>query len=124
MNFYQAAVERLARTRLGAKIVIPIATALDRRIIHWSRGKLTTGIGTSRKDHICLVYMRGAKTGKLRKVPLLGTTVGDAIVVIASNGGATAHPAWYHNLKRNPDCDVVLRGDRSSRVAREVTGAE
>src|SRR5262245_51652513 len=118
MNAYQALMERFARTRLGARIMIPLATAIDRRLFRWSDGKLSTGVGTSFKENVCLVAMRGAKSRKVRAVPLLGTPVGDSIVVIASNGGATRHPAWYFNLKQNPDCEVVIRGERSRRVAR------
>ncbi|MGW4354429.1 nitroreductase/quinone reductase family protein [Nocardia sp. NPDC004582] len=32
----------------------------------------------------------------------------DRIVLIASNGGADKHPAWYHNLRANPDLTVEL----------------
>jgi deazaflavin-dependent oxidoreductase (nitroreductase family) len=45
-------------------------------------------------------------------------------VVIASNGGASAHPAWYWNLKKTPDCEVDLHGERSRRRAREASGEE
>lgn len=124
MNAYQTLIERLARTALGARIMIPLATAIDRRLIRWSSGKLTTGLGTSFKENVCMVLMRGAKSGKTRAVPLLGTPVGDSIVLIASNGGATRHPSWYFNLKKTPECEVVLRGARSQRIAREVSGDE
>jgi hypothetical protein len=49
MNAYQAVIERAIRTRLGARLFVVIATALDRRIIPWSRGRLTSGIGTTHK---------------------------------------------------------------------------
>ena len=98
--------------------------AIDRRIIRWSKGKLTSGVGTTHKDNICLLFVRGAKTGQLRTVPLLGTPVDDAIVVIASNGGAPKHPAWYFNLRKHPECEVEVRGVRSHRVARVTAGAE
>lgn len=124
MNVYQSVMERFARTRIGARVFISIATAIDRRLIRWSTGRLTTGIGTSHKDNICLLHVRGAKTGRLRSVPLLATRVGDSIVVIASNGGSQNHPAWYFNLRKHPRCEVVLAGTQSRRVAREVQGAE
>lgn len=124
MKVYQSIVERFAQTRFGARLFVRIATALDRRLIRWSRGKLTSGVGTSHKNHICLLKVRGAKTGRLRTVPLLATSVGDSIVLVASNGGSPNHPAWYFNLKKNPACDVVLAGTESHRIAREVEGAE
>lgn len=124
VNVYQAAVERLARTRLGARILIPFATAIDRRVIRWTSGKVSTGLWTTHKDNVILLHVRGAKTGQLRTVPLLATPIDDALVVIASNGGATIHPAWYRNLKKNPDCQVTVQGAKSPRIAREASGEE
>jgi deazaflavin-dependent oxidoreductase (nitroreductase family) len=124
MNPYQALMERFARTRWGARVFVPIATAIDRRIIRWSKGKLTSGAGTTHNDNIFLLCVRGAKTGQPRTVPLLGTPVDDGIVVIASNGGAPKHPAWYFNLTKNPECEVEVRGVRSRRIARVTAGAE
>jgi len=117
-------IERAVRTRVGARLFVWIATALDRRIIRWSRGRITSGAGTTYADSICLLHCRGAKSGRARTVPLLATPVGDAIVVIASNGGASTHPAWYWNLKKTPDCEVELRGERSRRRAREASTEE
>lgn len=124
MNAYQALMERIARTPVGARVFLKLATAIDRRIIKWSGGKITSGLGTTHKENICLVTARGAKTGRPRTVPLLGTKVGDAIVFIASNGGAPSHPAWYLNVKKHPECEVQARGVKSRRIAREVKGEE
>jgi deazaflavin-dependent oxidoreductase (nitroreductase family) len=121
---YQRAIDRAARVPGVVRLFVRIATALDRRIIRWSRGRITSGVGTPYGDNICLLHCRGAKSGRPRTVPLLATPVGDALVVIASNGGASAHPAWYWNLKKTPDCEVELRGDRSRRRAREASGDE
>jgi deazaflavin-dependent oxidoreductase (nitroreductase family) len=124
MNAYQSVLERAIRTRVGARLFVLVATALDRRIIPWSRGRLTSGIGTTHKENICLLHSRGAKSGEIRTVPLLAAAVGDAFVLIASNGGASRHPAWYWNLKKTPDCELEIRGVRSRRRAREVSGEE
>ena len=49
---------------------------------------------------------------------------GEDLVLIASNGGAPKHPAWYLNLKANPDATVEV-GDHELRVrAEEVDGEE
>lgn len=124
MNLYQRLVERIARTPLGARVFLQLATVVDRRIIRWSRGRITTGLGTSHKENICLLTMRGGRTGKIRTVPLLGTRVGDVVVLIASAGGAPTHPAWYLNVKKNPECEVEIQGVKSRRIAREVSGEE
>ena len=119
-NAYQRFVERIARTSLGARIFIPVATAIDRFVIRRSGGRLTSGVGTSWGGKICLLTTTGAKTGKFRTVPLLVTEIGDDVIVIASQGGAPRSPAWYHNLKQNPECEIELRGERSRRRAREA----
>ena len=123
-NAYQRFVERIARTPLGAKIFIPVATAVDRFVIRVSGGRLTSGVGTTWGGKICLLKTTGAKTGKLRTVPLLVTEVGDDVVLIASQGGAPRSPGWYHNLKKNPECEIELRGERSRRRAREAEADE
>ena len=57
----------------------------------------------------------GAKSGKKRVAPLLYMADGDRIVVIASKGGYTKHPGWFHNLMANPDTEVEL--PREGKVA-------
>ena len=46
------------------------------------------------------------------------------MIVIASQGGAPRSPAWYHNLKKNPQCEIELRGERTRRRAREAAAEE
>ncbi|MGP4115164.1 nitroreductase family deazaflavin-dependent oxidoreductase [Streptomyces sp. 4N509B] len=54
-----------------------------------------------------LITTRGAKSGKVRTNPTLFFPLGDdRILVVASNGGADTHPAWYHNVKVNPQVTV------------------
>lgn len=49
-----------------------------------------------------LLNHTGARSGTLRTSPLVFTRDGDRYVIIASKGGAPAHPDWYHNVKANP----------------------
>jgi deazaflavin-dependent oxidoreductase (nitroreductase family) len=53
----------------------------------------------------------GRKSGQPRTV-LLTSPVrdGDAIVVVASRGGDDTHPAWFLNLRDNPDVQVAYQG--------------
>ena len=68
---------------------------------------------------------RGAKSGKLRKNPLMRVEHDGAYAMVASQGGAPEHPSWYHNLKAHPDQVTVQDGPEPwDGVAREVTGAE
>jgi deazaflavin-dependent oxidoreductase (nitroreductase family) len=55
-----------------------------------------------------LVTTTGAKSGQPRIAPLVYTTDGDRIVIIASKGGAPTHPDWYHNIVANPEVIVEV----------------
>jgi deazaflavin-dependent oxidoreductase (nitroreductase family) len=55
---------------------------------------------------VLVLTTKGAKTGKEHAVPVVYTKDGDDLVVVASMGGAPKSPAWYHNLKANPDVTV------------------
>jgi len=66
-----------------------------------------------------------SKSGLPRQTPLLFASDGDDILLLASNAGSARHPAWYHNLRANPQVEVIAPGGRSGRyVAREADGPE
>ena len=74
---------------------------------------------------VVLVTMRGAKSGKLRKVPLMRVEHDGDYALVASYGGAPSHPVWYHNLVADPDAVQVQDGPAPFDVTvREVTGDE
>ncbi len=80
--------------------------------------------GRMGKNPLLLLNTLGRKSGKKRATPLLYVVDGGDVVIIASKGGAPTHPAWYQNLKANPDTTVEL-GDRKLLVsAEEVDGEE
>ena len=66
----------------------------------------------------------GAKTGKLRKTPLMRVEHDGIYAVVASLGGAPEHPVWYHNLKANPHVELQDRATKRDYTAREVSGEE
>ncbi|WP_165360606.1 nitroreductase family deazaflavin-dependent oxidoreductase [Candidatus Chloroploca sp. Khr17] len=66
----------------------------------------------------------GARSGELRTVPLVYLRDGERIVLIASNYGSRKHPAWYHNLKANPACQVHIAGRTTTYRARQAEGEE
>ncbi len=73
---------------------------------------------------VLLLTTRGRKSGKPRTIPLLYLRDGEDLVVVASNGGAPAHPVWWLNLKAGPQATVEV-GDRELLVrAEEVRGEE
>lgn len=71
-----------------------------------------------------LITTTGAKSGRRITNPLVYLPDGDRIVLIASNGGADKHPAWYHNLRANPELTVEIGTERYAAKAEEVSGAE
>jgi deazaflavin-dependent oxidoreductase (nitroreductase family) len=74
---------------------------------------------------VVLFSTRGAKSGKVRKNPLMRVEHDGAYAMVASQGGAPKHPTWYHNLKAHPDQVTVQDGPEPwDGVAREVTGPE
>jgi deazaflavin-dependent oxidoreductase (nitroreductase family) len=80
--------------------------------------------GTMFGGPVLLLNTTGRKSGQLRTNPLLYVKDGEDFVLIASNGGASSHPAWYLNLRANPEATVEV-GERKVRVrAEEVEGEE
>ena len=66
----------------------------------------------------------GAKTGKIRKTPLMRVEHEGTYAVVASLGGAPQHPVWYHNLKADPHVELQDRATKRDYTAREVSGDE
>jgi deazaflavin-dependent oxidoreductase (nitroreductase family) len=113
-------LQGFAQTPLGGKLFISVFPAIDRRLMPLTRGKLSTGLG----QPIVLLHARGAKSGVERTTPLLATKHGELIVLIASKAGAAKHPAWFHNVKANPDVAVTIGGKRRPMRAEVAEGRE
>ena len=73
---------------------------------------------------VALVSVVGRKTGKLRTVPIACYPYRDSVAVSASNSGLDTHPAWYLNMKSNPEVSVQLGRERFRAVAEEVSAEE
>jgi len=83
----------------------------------------TTGT-TMRGMPVIIVTTRGAKSGKLRKVPLMRVEHHGQYAAVASMGGAPKNPVWYFNLVANPQVQVQDGTVVQTMTAREVTGQE
>jgi deazaflavin-dependent oxidoreductase (nitroreductase family) len=70
---------------------------------------------------IVLVHHVGAKSGVERISPLAYTRDGDDVIIIASKGGTPENPAWYHNLRANPDTTIELGPDTIEVTAEALT---
>ncbi len=71
-----------------------------------------------------LLTAKGAKSGEERTTPLVCSQDGDRLVIIASKAGAPEHPAWYHNLRANPEATVEFGTETFRAKARVAEGAE
>ncbi|MFL6136912.1 MAG: nitroreductase family deazaflavin-dependent oxidoreductase [Frankiaceae bacterium] len=83
--------------------------------------------GTTLRDTglpVVIVTNRGARSGKLRKTPVMRVEHEGRYAVVASKGGAPTHPTWYHNLAAHPDVELQDGPTRQDMAARLLTGAE
>ena len=81
--------------------------------------------GTELKGRpVILLTTIGAKTGKIRKTPLMRVEHNGEYAVVASLGGAPKHPVWYYNIKANPQVELQDGPVTEDYEAREVFGDE
>ncbi len=73
---------------------------------------------------VVLLTMRGARSGKIRKVPLMRVEHHGVYAAVASLGGAPKHPVWYYNLKADPKLTLQDGDVTREYVAREIEGAD
>ena len=73
---------------------------------------------------IIVLTSLGARTGKLRKTPLMRVEHEGLYAVVASQGGAPKHPVWYFNLKANPHVELQDGPTKRDYLARELSGDE
>ena len=73
---------------------------------------------------VILLTTIGAKTGKIRKTPLMRVEHDGQYAVVASLGGAPTHPVWYHNVKAHPQVELQDGPVTMDYEAREVFGDE
>jgi deazaflavin-dependent oxidoreductase (nitroreductase family) len=100
----------------------PSSWASDQVELYESSGG-TRGTDMNGKPVIVL-SSRGARTGKLRKTPLMRVEHDGEYAVVASRGGAPSHPVWYYNLTADPHVELQDGPVKKDYQAREVQGEE
>jgi deazaflavin-dependent oxidoreductase (nitroreductase family) len=73
---------------------------------------------------VVILTTLGAKSGKIRKSPLMRVEHNGIYAVVASMAGAPKHPVWYHNVVADPRVELQDGPVRQDMLAREVTGDE
>ncbi len=110
---------------------MPLVGEYEPSTSDWARKQLETFEGsggtkgnTLRGMPIIVLTSVGAKTGKLRKTPLMRVEHEGEYAVVASLGGAPKHPVWYWNLVKHPHVELQDGPVKQDYTAREVTGEE
>lgn len=121
MSRYQQALTAFAASRPGSWFYLNVANPIDRRLLPATNGRVSLSLG---QPVLCL-EVRGAKSGKLRRTPLLFAELDGDLVLVASATGRPKHPAWYRNVSANPRVRVYAPGGRSGEYeARTAEGEE
>lgn len=106
----------IAKTRFWARV-----GRVHARIYEWTNGRVGRNAGGL--EHL-LLTTTGRSSGKPRTVALTFLRDGDDIVLVASNGGADRHPAWWLNLERDAHARVRLGPETFDVEARRAAGTE
>jgi len=79
---------------------------------------------TLRGKPVIILTTKGAKSGRLRKIPLMRVEHEGSYAVVASQGGAPKHPVWYYNLAAHPRVELQDGPAKQDMTARELAGEE
>ncbi len=121
LRWWERPLEALVKTRVGGWLSVHVANPVDRRLLRLTGGRVGVFVG----QPVGLLETVGAKSGAPRTTPLLYVRDGERVVLVASKAGSDRHPAWYHNLRANPDVHFTGRRDgRRAYRARVAEGAE
>lgn len=83
----------------------------------------TEGVDMQGKPIVLLTTI-GAKSGKIRKTPLMRVEHNGEYAIVASLGGAPKNPVWYYNVKKNPRVELTDGPVTKEYEAREAVGDE
>ena len=102
----------------------PSPTEWVREQVASYEGSNGTSGNTMRGMPVIILTTLGAKSGKLRKTPLMRVEHNGEYAAVASLGGAPTNPVWYHNIVSHPQVDLRDGPMVQTMTAREVTGQE
>jgi F420H(2)-dependent quinone reductase len=107
--------------RFGRRAFMRAASGTHNSLYRASGGRIG---GRMMGMPVLLLVTKGRRSGKPRTTPLLYLRHGDAIVVVASNGGSDYIPAWWLNLRSNPDAEIEIGPERRLVSARKASPDE
>ena len=104
--------------------VLHVFWALHRGVRRLSGGRLGTSVPRGERVGTLFLHTVGRKSGQPRSNALFYVVEGADLVVVASNAGADVDPAWWLNLRDQPDAEVEIAGRRRPVLARTATADE
>jgi len=99
LGLFSRAYAALANTRLGRFISVHVMWKVDPLLMRATRGRLGMGLVLP----TALLETRGAKSGAVRHNVVIYFNDGERVTIVASKLGLPTDPAWFHNLRADPD---------------------
>ncbi|MGH2690349.1 MAG: nitroreductase/quinone reductase family protein [Actinomycetota bacterium] len=109
----------MGRTRKDA--IVLVGTRVHGWLYRRSGGRIGGRLAAS---PVLLLTTRGRRTGRVRTTPLLYLADGDRLVIVASYGGDDRPPAWYRNIRADPEVTVEVGRSRRWMRAADAVGEE
>ncbi len=98
-GWFSRAYAAFSNTRLGRFLSIHVVWRFDPPLMRATRGRL----GFDLMIPTALLETRGARSGKSRRNVVIYFHDGERVTIVASKLGLPNNPAWFHNLRANPD---------------------
>jgi deazaflavin-dependent oxidoreductase (nitroreductase family) len=108
---------------LQGEYVPPVADWVRKQVEEYEGSGGTSGIELRGVPTI-IVTSKGARSGKLRKNPVMRVEHDGAYAAVASKGGAPENPTWYYNLVEHPLVELQDRASKGDYTARVLSGDE
>jgi deazaflavin-dependent oxidoreductase (nitroreductase family) len=116
--WWQRIIQKLAMTEvISSGFLTNYLHRMDNPVLNLSQGRkslttMLTGLP------VVVLSTTGARSGKTRTIPLAGIPDEDKIILIPSWFGNASYPAWYYNLRANPEVTLNQNGLRGKYIAR------
>jgi deazaflavin-dependent oxidoreductase (nitroreductase family) len=123
IHWWQRIIRRLAFTAWGSWLIGSRLHSWDSAVLRLTKGR-TTATTLLTGYEVIQLRSRGARTGKPRITPLLAIDDDGGLLLVATNFGSSRHPAWYFNLKAQPQVEVERRLQTFLYEARELAGED
>ena len=105
-----------------ARFMLRQVTRLQVSVYRMSKGRLMNKFVGG--FPVCIVTTTGARSGVARRIALIHLPHGDTKLLVASQGGMDKMPAWFYNVRANPEVKIQFGAEEASYTARRVSDEE